>query len=171
MIHLILGGARSGKSRRALELARRSGQRKVFFLATAERMDGEMRRRIAAHRKERPAGWTTIEESRKVPDRLAVLPAGSMVVLDCVTLWVARLVSDRARAASIPDAIDALCATVRRRRLRLVAVSNEVGSGVVPPSRLGRKFQDALGAANTRLATAASRVELMVAGLPLKLKG
>jgi len=171
VIHLILGGARSGKSRRALELANRSGKRHVVFLATAERMDGEMRTRIAAHRRERPAGWTTIEESRRVPERLMGLPTGSTVILDCVTLWIARLTSDRARTPTIPALIDALCAAVRRRRLRLIAVSNEVGSGVVPPTRLGRVFQDALGAANTRLAASATRVELMVAGLPVRLKG
>lgn len=168
---LILGGARSGKSRRALNLVRRSGQRRVVFLATAERMDAEMRHRIAAHRRERPVGWTTIEESRRVPERLMALPVGSTVILDCVTLWIARLVSDRSRHVVISAAVDALCTAVHKRRLRLVAVSNEVGSGVVPPSRLGREFQDALGAANVQLAAAATRVELMVAGLPLKLKG
>lgn len=170
MIHLILGGARSGKSRRALELARRSRRRPVAFLATAERIDAEMRARIAAHRRERPAGWKTIEESRLVPGRLVALPAGTIVVLDCVTLWIGRLVSDRGNLAAVLAAVDALAAAVRRRRLTLIAVSNEVGSGVVPPTRLGRVFQDALGAANTRLAAAATRVELMVAGLPVRLK-
>lgn len=171
MIHLILGGARSGKSRRALELARKTGSRRVVFLATAERIDAEMRARVAAHRRERPSGWTTIEESRRVPERLLALPAGSTVILDCLTLWIARLMSDRGRPAFIPARIDGLVAAVRRRRLRVIVVSNEVGSGVVPPTRLGRVFQDALGAANTRLASAATRVELMVAGLPLRLKG
>ncbi len=171
MIHLLLGGARSGKSRRALELARRSGARRVVFLATAERMDAEMRRRIAAHRRERPAAWTTIETSRRVPESLERLPLRTTVVLDCLTLWVARLVSDRAPDAMILGTVDRFLRAVRARRLRLYAVSNEVGSGVVPPSRLGRRFQDALGAVNARVAAAADRVELMVAGLPLTVKG
>ena len=169
MIHLILGGARSGKSRRALALVK--GKPRVYFFATAEPMDAEMRTRIAAHRRERPAGWTTVEESRRVAERLMRLPARSIVILDCLTLWVARLISDRAGLDRILAAVDAIGRAVRTRRLTLVVVSNEVGSGVVPPTRLGRVFQDALGAANARLANRADRVELMVAGLPLTVKG
>ena len=130
-----------------------------------------MRTRIAAHRRERPAGWTTVEESRRVAERLMRLPARSIVILDCLTLWVARLISDRAGLDRILAAVDAIGRAVRTRRLTLVVVSNEVGSGVVPPTRLGRVFQDALGAANARLANRADRVELMVAGLPLTVKG
>jgi len=170
VLTLILGGARSGKSRRALTIVRRTPRARVFFLATAERMDGEMRRRITAHRRERPTGWITIEESRHVPKRVEALPVGSTVILDCVTLWIARLVSDRVSPVHIHAAVDALCTAVRHRRLRLFAVSNEVGSGVVPPSRLGRAFQDVLGATNAQLAKAATRVELMVAGLPVTIK-
>ena len=169
MLTLLLGGARSGKSRRALALAGTRGR--VVFLATAQRRDGEMRRRIAAHRRERPARWTTLEESRRVPERLARVPAGATVILDCVTLWVARLVTDGVRDPAVLAAVDRLVAAVRARRLRLIAVSNEVGSGVVPPTRLGRRFQDTLGAVNARLARAANRVELLVAGLPVRVKG
>lgn len=169
MIILLLGGARSGKSRRALALAAK--RRRVVFVATAQRSDAEMRRRIAAHRRERPAGWTTIEVSRNVPDRLVDLPRGATVILDCVTLLVGRLVADRKPDAAILDAADRLIGIAKRRKLRLIAVSNEVGSGVVPPTRLGRRFQDVLGAVNARLAAAAGRVELLVAGIPVRVKG
>ena len=169
MITLLLGGARSGKSRRAVALA--GTRRGVIFIATAQRSDAELRARITAHRRERPAGWRTIEEPRRVPDRLAGIPRGSTVILDCVTLWIARLVTDRAPEAAILAAVDRLIATVRTRSLRMVAVSNEVGSGVVPPTRLGRRFQDLLGAVNTRIAGASGRVELLVAGIPVRVKG
>lgn len=169
MIHLLLGGARSGKSRRAVALAGRRPS--VVFLATAGRRDGEMRRRIAAHRRERPTAWRTIEESRRVPERLAALAPGSTVVLDCITLWIARLMTDRVPDRGILAAVDRLVTTTRARRLRLIAVSNEVGSGVIPPTPAGRKFQDLLGTVNARVARAATRVELLVAGLPVAVKG
>ena len=168
MITLILGGVRSGKSTRAVELARRSRGR-VWFIATARRRDREMCRRIAAHRRQRPAAWRTIEESRRVPEKLAALPRGATAVLDCVTLWIGGLAAT-ASPERISGRVAALLAAVRRRRLRLVAVSNEVGSGVIPPTRLGRKFEDALGAANTAIAAKAQRVELMIAGIPIALK-
>ncbi len=169
MITLLLGGARSGKSRRAVTLAAK--QARVTFLATAQRSDGEMRARIRAHRVGRPVGWTTIEESRRVPERLATLPRGSTVIVDCVTLWIARLTTDGARDTVILDAADRLIDTIRTRKFRAIAVSNEVGSGVVPVTRLGRRFQDLLGAVNARLAAAATRVELLVAGIPVRIKG
>ncbi len=169
MIHLLLGGARSGKSRRAVALAGKRSS--VVFFATASPRDGEMRSRIAAHRRERPAGWRTIEESRSVPDRLAALAPGTTVILDCVTLWIARLMTDRIPDRAILTAVDRLVAVARFRRLRLIAVSNEVGSGVVPPTPAGRRFQDLLGAVNARLARTAGRVELLVAGVAVAVKG
>ena len=92
------------------------------------------------------------------------------MIVDCLTLWIGRLTSDRVTANAILHRTEQLCRTVRARRLRLIAVSNEVGSGVVPPTQLGRRFQDVLGQVNQRVAAAAQRVELMVAGLPLRLK-
>lgn len=169
MITLILGGVRSGKSTRAVEIARRA-KPPVWFVATARRSDPEMRRRIGAHRRRRPPSWRTIEEPRRVPESLARIPRGATAVLDCVTLWIGALVSAGADADAIGRRVGDLLEAVRRRRLRLVAVSNEVGSGVIPPTRLGRKFEDALGSANSAIAAKAQRVELMVAGIPLKVK-
>jgi adenosylcobinamide kinase/adenosylcobinamide-phosphate guanylyltransferase len=142
----------------------------VTFLATAEPRDAEMRRRIAAHRRERPKGWRLVEESRRADEALARLPRGSAVLLDCVTLWVGRMVSDGMDEATIRRRVTAAVAAIRSRGLQVVAVSNEAGSGVVPATRLGRRFQDALGEANAALAAAADRVELLVAGIPIRIK-
>lgn len=169
MIVLLLGGVRSGKSRRAVTLARRARSRPVF-LATAEPRDAEMRRRALVHRRERPSSWRTVEESRRVPERLAALKPGTTVVLDCLTLWVGRMTADRLGPEAVRRRVDALCRVADDRRLRLIVVSNEVGSGVVPPTAGGRGFRDLLGEANARLARSASRVELLVAGLPVRLK-
>jgi adenosyl cobinamide kinase/adenosyl cobinamide phosphate guanylyltransferase len=126
--------------------------------------------RIAAHRRERPRSWKTVEEPRRVAEALARLPRGSTVILDCLTLWIARLLSDRLDSAVILARVQDLCRVVRTRGLCLIAVSNEVGSGVVPPTASGRTFRDLLGAANAAVAAKASRVELMVAGIPVLIK-
>ncbi len=169
MITLLLGGVRSGKSRRALALAARA-RGPVWFLATARRSDAEMRRRIAAHRRERPAGWRTVEEPVRVPEALARMPRGATVVLDCVTVWIGGLVWRRVPAEAVLDRVRAVCATAKARRLRLIVVSNEAGSGVIAATRAGRAFAVALGSANQVLARAAGRVEWLVAGIPVAVK-
>lgn len=105
-----------------------------------------------------------------MPEALGVLPRGTTVLLDCATLWIARLLTDGLPPARILERVGDLIQAARRRSLRLIVVSNEVGSGVVPPTRLGRAYQDLLGAANVRLAAAAGRVEWLVAGLPVRVK-
>lgn len=170
MITLLLGGVRSGKSRRAVALAARA-RGPVWFLATARRSDAEMRRRIAAHRRERPAGWRTVEEPVRVPETLARMPRASTVILDCVTVWIGGLVWRRVPADAILDRVRAVSATARKRRLNLIVVSNEAGSGVIAPTRAGRAFAEVLGSANQILAGAAGRVEWLVAGIPVVVKG
>jgi adenosylcobinamide kinase / adenosylcobinamide-phosphate guanylyltransferase len=164
---LILGGARSGKSTHALALAEQSAR--VLFVATAEAGDAEMRDRIAAHRAERPAGWDTVEEPRALTVPLAqVGDRYGIVVIDCLTLWVSNLMA----AGDDPlAAVDPLLAAYRSGSASWIVVSNEVGLGIVPPTRLGRAYRDALGTANRRMAAAANTVLLMVAGLPLTIKG
>ena len=168
--HLVLGGARSGKSRHALELAARHGGR-VAFLATARARDSDMAARIARHRAERPAGWTTLEEAQDVvaAGRRAAA-THDLLVVDCVTVWVANLMERGDDDAAVLAAADGLADLVRARLLSTVIVSNEVGEGVHPPTELGRRFRDLLGFANQRLASAADHVTLMVAGLPLAVK-
>jgi adenosylcobinamide kinase/adenosylcobinamide-phosphate guanylyltransferase len=172
---LILGGMRSGKSRLAERLA---GERApVTYVATAlvDGSDPELEARIERHRAGRPADWTTVEVSR---DLEAVLPAltaeEGAVVIDCVTLWISNLLLGLGGKPPLADAevLDALARAARagRGRARVVWVSNEVGSGVVPANALARRFADLQGVANQRLAAECDAVHLCVAGLTIRLK-
>ncbi len=168
--HLVLGGVRSGKSRYALDQARQL-RGKVAFLATARALDGDMAARIARHRAERPSTWTTIEEPHDLPAACRrAARAHDAILADCATVWVANLMERGDRDAAILAAADDLAALLRERLVTMIMVSNEVGQGVHPPTELGRRFRDLLGMVNQRLAAAADRVTLMVAGFPLVLK-
>ncbi len=164
---LIVGGARSGKSRRALQLAREIDGERVF-IATAEPSDAEMAERIARHRAEREAAFRTVEAPLDLIDALQaeVSPAG-VVVVDCLTLWLSNCMRERrdARAGT-----RALAAFLAKASGPVVLVSNEVGMGLVPETRLGRGFRDAQGELNREVAAVCRRVEFMVAGLPLTVK-
>jgi adenosylcobinamide kinase/adenosylcobinamide-phosphate guanylyltransferase len=167
---LVLGGARSGKSRHALEQARQDGPR-VAFLATARALDGDMASRIARHRAERPSRWTTIEEPHEVGAACRrAARSNDLVVVDCVTVWVSNLMERGDDDAMVLAAADDLAKLLRERLVSVILVSNEVGEGVHPPTELGRRFRDLLGLVNQRLAAAADRVTLMVAALPLTVK-
>jgi len=168
----ILGGVRSGKSREALRLAAVSpwGAR-TGFLATAHAGDGDMARRIARHQADRPRNWPTVEEPYEVTAACRSLgDRVDLIVLDCVTLWVSNLLLRGDGAEKILTAADALAGLAGERRSSLIIVSNEVGAGVHPPTDLGLQFQDVLGGVNQRLAAAADRVTLMVAGIPVLVK-
>lgn len=167
--HFILGGARSGKSRFAL--ATLADRRRVTFVATARAGDGDMATRIARHRAERPPHWLTIEEPLAVPSRLTALGReADVVVVDCVTVWVANLLLRGDPDTAIAGAGEDLVALIRRGLFDLTLVSNEVGEGVVPETADGMRFRDLLGSVNQRLAAVCDRVTLMVAGLPLTIK-
>ena len=169
---LILGGVRSGKSREALRVAASMprGSRGAF-LATAQALDGDMEARIARHRAERPRGWATLEEPYDVVRACGSL-AGSVdvVVLDCLTLWVANLLIRGDEDKSILAAGDTLAEFLAERRFTIVIVSNEVGAGVHPATDVGLRFRDALGGVNQRIAAAVDRVTYMVAGLTMVVK-
>jgi len=169
---LILGGVRSGKSREALRVAASMppGSRGAF-LATAQALDGDMEARIARHRAERPRGWATLEEPYDVVRACGSL-AGSVdvVVLDCLTLWVANLLIRGDEDKSILAAADTLAEFLAERRFTIIIVSNEVGAGVHPATDVGLRFRDALGGVNQRIAAAADRVTYMVAGLSMVVK-
>ena len=164
---LVLGGARSGKSRYAQRLAEAAAPERLF-IATAEALDEEMAARIARHREERGAGWTT----REAPiDLVAALREaarpGRPVVVDCVTLWLSNvLLAGRDMAAAIGE----LAELVPTLAGPVIFVSNEVGHGVTPPTKLGREFQDWQGRANQALAGACNAVVAVNAGLPQLLK-
>ena len=171
-IVLILGGVRSGKSRYAQQLA--EAFQSVTFIATAQdRDDEEMRRKIARHRAERPASWSTIEEPIDLAHAITTCsPASDAIVIDCLTLFASNLLElhpeqDDAAELHITSFLRAL----ESCRCRILLVSNEVGSGVVPAFPSGRRFRDLLGEINQRLAARADTVTLMIAGLPLPLKG
>lgn len=164
---LILGGARSGKTRFALQAASELGGEAVVFIATAGRGDPDFDARIARHVAQRPAAWRTIEADTDLAAAIASAPSEMVVVVDCLTLWVAR-------ALDADLAIEAAWAGVERalaaRRRPVVLVSNEVGMGVHPSYPSGMRFRDELGWVNQRAAAFADRVVLVIAGLPVSLK-
>jgi adenosyl cobinamide kinase/adenosyl cobinamide phosphate guanylyltransferase len=163
---LLLGGARSGKSQLAVELAAQSG-RAVAFVATAEAGDEEMRDRIARHRADRPRHWQTIEAPRDLIGMLACTAPDDCVVIDCLSLWIANLLQIG------EPAIEALALTsataIAERPGPSIAVSNEVGLGVVPATEIGRHYRDTLGRVNAIWADAAHEALLVIAGRTLPL--
>jgi adenosylcobinamide kinase/adenosylcobinamide-phosphate guanylyltransferase len=163
--HLVLGGARSGKSRFAEGLAAGHAGAKVY-IATAEPGDEEMAARIAHHRSRRGPEWSTVEAPVALVEALE-RAAGHFVLIDCLTLWISNLLlGERA----IAPRIERLAEAVRSHSGAVVVVSNEVGLGIVPDNALAREFRDQAGLANQRLAQACDVVVFMAAGLPLTLK-
>jgi len=167
---LVLGGVRSGKSRYAQQLAANS--RRVAVIATAEGRDEEMRQRIASHRSERPAAWTTIEAAIELPAALATCDGEfDTILVDCLTLWASNLLEHEAQNLQrVLQHGEALAEALRRSEASVILVSNEVGSGIVPDNELGRLYRDVLGGINQRIAAVADEVVLLVAGCPLVIK-
>jgi len=163
---LVLGGQRSGKSRFAENLVAASGRRKLY-VATAAARDSEMEARIALHRSRRGEGWTTIEEPLDLPAALAKAGEGDALLVDCLTLWLSNLME---AGKPIDSETDSLVAALERSTAAVVLVSNEVGLGIIPANALARRFADAQGTLNHRIAEAVGRVVLMAAGRPLLLK-
>jgi adenosylcobinamide kinase/adenosylcobinamide-phosphate guanylyltransferase len=175
----LLGGARSGKSQYAEQWVRDHGKN-VLFVATAQAFDDDMRERIARHRQQRSAHWHTLETPMQTGAAIAgALNTGGYdtVLLDCLTLLAANLLlalPEESTQEAVNDAVltevDALLAAYTQHAATWLVVSNEVGMGVVPPTKLGRLYRDALGRANQRFAQHADEVFLLVAGLPWRLK-
>ena len=174
MLTLVLGGARSGKSQYAQSLI---GHRRAIHVATARRdSDREMRSRIEWHRGDRPHDWITIEEPEAVPSVVrTAAPIDAPVIVECVTLWLSNLFQRESHTPARKQQ-DILMAAVRdlaeaSRVREVIVVSNEVGNGIVPTTRVGRRFRDLQGWANQILAAEAAVVTLVVAGLPIVIKG
>lgn len=173
-IILVTGGARSGKSGFAEHLALSHGAPRCY-LATAQAWDEEMQERIERHRERRNDGWQTVEEPLQLASTLTRLDGGCRVILvDCVTLWLTNLLLAREQE---PDAEEQIIALVRdlteqlrRMTTPVILVTNEVGSGIVPENRLARLFRDLAGRANQLLAAAADEVQVVISGIPLRLK-
>lgn len=176
-ITLILGGARSGKSSYAQQLAEESSK-SVTFLATAQALDDEMSARIQKHRAERPAGWDTLEIPYEISPRAAQIKS-EVIILDCVTLLVSNLLMQYVKDDLVEEApfmlavqkeIEELIVKMRQQQQEWIIVSNEVGLGLVPAYQMGRVYRDAIGWANQRLAREADKVVFMVAGIATVIK-
>lgn len=164
MITLITGGVRSGKTRYALDVPERS---ELFtYIATAELLDDEMRERAARHRSERGAEWRTIEEPLELASCLMELRG--IVVIDCLTMWLSNWM--QRDESQVEGQINLLCSAFEKTTCRVRAVTNEVGSSVVPDNALARRFRDCTGLMNQRVAAVADAVYLIVCGIPMKIK-
>src|SRR5215475_13167909 len=167
MLTLVLGGARSGKSRYAQSLCESASC--VIYVATARveesADDNEMRERIARHRADRPAEWQTVEEPLDLSRAVRDSPIEAALLIDCATIWISNLMWE-CRKSPAAEQNTLILAEVDN----LIIVSNEVGSGLVPEHPVARAFRDLQGLANQRLAQAADNVVFIVAGLPLRLK-
>lgn len=178
---LITGGARAGKTQFALALAR-AHPGPVTYLATAQALDSEMAARIARHRAERPPSWRTIEEPIAPVTALEAAGSHGLVVFDCLTVWTSNLLINALPPSAftreqmedalgqVRTAVEGLLDWQHRSGVGLIAVTNEVGLGIVPATPLGRLYRDCLGLANQLIAARAARVYLVVSGLALELR-
>jgi adenosylcobinamide kinase/adenosylcobinamide-phosphate guanylyltransferase len=166
---LVLGGARSGKTGFAEKLAMRAGD-KPLYLATAQALDDEMRERVRIHQQQRQKRFATVEEPLELPAALAQSAAlHDVILVDCLTLWITNLlVANRNVAEAVGELLAAL---MKLDATTVILVSNEVGWGIVPDNAMARTFRDLAGSAHQRLAEICTDVHLVVAGLPLTLKG
>ena len=168
---LVTGGARSGKSRYGVERASAWGPR-VLYVATCQPADDEMRERMRRHQAERPAGWITVEPGVEVVSAVeAHGPLVDGILLDCLTLYVSGLLMAGIGESEIVQRVEALCLALRESPCQAAIVTNEVGSGLVPETPLGRQFRDVAGRANQAAARQAQEVVLLVSGIPVVIKG
>lgn len=163
------GGVRSGKSRFALERARVLGPRRVL-VATAEALDDEMRERIAHHRRERGEEFRTVEAPRDLVGATSGITDADVVVIDCLTMWLANLLLAEAGEPRIEAEVERWLGIVEAAPFTTIAVTNEVGMGIVPESALGRRFRDVQGRCNQRLAARAREIYLAALGTVLRLR-
>jgi adenosylcobinamide kinase/adenosylcobinamide-phosphate guanylyltransferase len=174
---LIIGGARSGKSRFALELALKLGE-PVLFVATAEAGDEEMRQRIEEHQRARPLAWRTLEVATHVGSQISQkIGEAQVVIVDCITLLVNNILSQYSPQTSasvveqeVTGEINELVECINHTKASFIIVTNEVGTGLVPANRMSRLYRDLLGKANQLLAQQADEVYLTLAGLPVQIK-
>jgi len=165
---VLLGGARSGKSALAAQLAG-SWAGPVTVVVTGQAGDAEMAERIERHRAERPRSWRTVEAPRELEPALTAAPDGGFVIVDCLTLWVSNLMGQGLAAGQVEQRARAAAAVAAARSGPTVAVSNEVGAGIVPAEAVARRYRDLLGQVNTIWAAAADQALLLVAGRAIPL--
>jgi adenosylcobinamide kinase/adenosylcobinamide-phosphate guanylyltransferase len=170
---LVLGGARSGKSSFAQQLAARSDS-KVLFLATAEASDDEMVKRIAKHKQSRPAAWVTIEEPLRMASTLMKENQSyDLAIVDCLTVWLGNMMFHNTDVSEekIMQEVSAVLRSYKNGSCSYILISGELGLGVVPENPMGRLFRDIHGRMNQEIAQEADKVFLMIAGIPLEIKG
>ncbi len=170
-ITLVLGGCRSGKSGYALDAANEMAGDNKVYLATSVPADNEMEKRVARHQAERGADWQTVEEPVHI--HKAIAGAGDragVILVDCLTLWTSNLLFQGEDEAGIMAAVDLLVSALNAAPCPVLLVSNEVGYGIVPENSLARQFRDMAGLVNQRVARAADRVILTVAGIGVQIK-
>jgi adenosylcobinamide kinase/adenosylcobinamide-phosphate guanylyltransferase len=168
---LVIGGCRSGKSRKALDLANAIGNARRLFVATCVARDEEMHQRVKRHRQERGDAWQTLEIPLAVAEAItAHSPRADVILVDCLTLWVSNLILEKDDLDHIAAAADQLAAAVENAACPVILVSNEVGCGIVPENRLARRYRDAAGLVNQRIAAACQQVVFMVAGCGQRIK-
>lgn len=179
MITLITGGIKSGKSNFALRLAETQKQRgtrkqqgKLYFIATAVHIDDEMKERIRIHKKNRSSEWTTIEEPKDLGAALTKVPEKSIILIDCLTLWLGNLLSSKEEVTFplLEKKIGSILSLIRKNKISAIFISNEVGSGIIPDNKLSRIYGDLLGKLNQIIAQSADEVYLMVSGISIKIK-
>jgi adenosylcobinamide kinase / adenosylcobinamide-phosphate guanylyltransferase len=164
VVTLITGGARSGKTRYALNGS--DGFENCSYIATAELLDDEMRERAASHRRERGSRWRTIEEQFDIAARVRELDG--VVVIDCLTMWLSNwMLHDENQ---VEPQIESLCAAFRTATCDVRAITNEVGASIVPHNALARRFRDWSGVMNQRVASTSDAVYLMICGIPTRVK-
>jgi adenosylcobinamide kinase/adenosylcobinamide-phosphate guanylyltransferase len=170
-VTLVMGGCRSGKSRYALDAASRVPGAEKVFVATSVPTDPDMDQRVARHRAERGAAWRTVEEPVYLHTVIEKNGGTAPVILvDCLTLWVSNLMVQKYDEPKVKEAVDQLIHSFSGCRCPIFLVSNEVGYGIVPDNALARQFRDLAGLVNQRVAAAADRVVLTVAGIDLQIK-
>ena len=165
----VVGGARSGKSSFAMRLGESMGSPRLY-IATAEPLDAEMEERIRRHREERSGRWETVEERRDVAAGVERAAGYSVVLIDCLTLWLTNLLMDGLDDLAVVEEAEGLVEAIRGAGANVVAVSNEVGLGIVPPDPISRRFRDLSGTMNQMLSAAATEAYFVASGMPLKLK-
>lgn len=170
-IIFIIGGAKSGKSNFAVKLAKKQAS-KVAFIATCEAKDLEMKKKIAAHKKNRPAHWETFEEFADITSLLNNIGFKfKVIILDCLTLLLTNFLLKGAKEEDIEYQIKEMLNTLKKIKSKTIIVSNEVGLDIVPKNKLARKFRDLAGKVNQMVAKESNEVFFLVAGIPWKMKG
>lgn len=170
-ITFVIGGCRSGKSDYALDQANQISGQKKYFIATSVPTDAEMEKRVQKHQRDRGSDWFTVEEPVNIHEKIETCGKdGSVILVDCLTLWVSNLMVREYDQAQIEKAIARLENSLEKSPCPVFLVSNEVGLGIVPENRLARLFRDYAGLVNQRIAETAGRVVMTVAGIDVQIK-